>query len=279
MGHAKPSEVDSTAASSVKTKESKGFFWFVAHGEVIQGPYSTSELKKLVDNKKIPTQHYVWRDGFKEWRPLYGVEEFSRIKENDDLVYPTIAVPGNSVATLQQEKIEVKTVPIYKVRFNRSRWSDLKLSEIAFIFTATLAFTLGIITLSFNDFEKEWSQVWGKRVSAIPYVLGEANQEAIPLYMLDPLRSAPGLKHQENHFVITNFESDMNRGDPRQLNNMNVVSQMPREHFENLDWDKSHTYTRRVLATGIVDLKNPSDFHVEFPLSAYEPLLSNRLAK
>ncbi len=272
------------AAASVESAElntsktARGFFWFVAQGSLLKGPYSTTELKKLVDKKEISEKFFAWRDGYHEWRPIYGIEDF-KIDKAEDLVYPSVPVPGVHTPSVNplpiKEAHAPNKVPIYKVRFNRSRWSDLKKTEVVFLFLSSLVFTLAILIMAFHVFEKEWDAVWGKRASSILYSVGQA-PEALPTYLLGPLQSAPGLKHQDQHFIAIETESDMDRIDPLKFAGHTIESQIPTSAFENLKWDKSNTYIRRMKVQGYVDLKNPVPLHVEMPGSPFEPLLSPR---
>lgn len=259
-------------------KAARGFFWFVAQGSLLKGPYSTTELKKLVDKKEISEKFFAWRDGYHEWRPIYGIEDF-KLDKTEDLNYPSVPVPGvysPSATSLPNKEVSAPNkVPIYKVRFNRSRWSDLKKTEVVFLFSTSLVFTLAIVTMAFHFFEKEWDVVWGKRASSILYTVGQA-PDALPSYLLGPLQSAPGLQHQEEHFVALEAEADMDRFDPMKFAGHTLESQIPAGTFENLKWDKSHTYIRRMKVQGYVDLKNPAILHVEMPGSPFEPLLSPR---
>jgi len=262
--------------STVKT--ARGFFWFVAQGSLLKGPYSTTELKKLVDKKEISEKFFAWRDGYHEWRPIYGIEDF-KVDKAEDLVYPSVPVPGMHTPAVNplpaKEVHDPHKVPIYKVRFNRSRWSDLKKTEVVLLFLTSLVFTLSIVSMAFRYFEKEWDVVWGKRVSSILYNVGQA-PDALPSYLLGPLQSAPGLQHQEQHFVALEAEGDINRFDPMKFEGHTLESEIPAANFENLNWDKSHTYIRRMKVQGYVDLKNPAVLHVEMPGSPFEPLLSPR---
>ncbi|MEZ4813752.1 MAG: DUF4339 domain-containing protein [Bdellovibrionota bacterium] len=261
-------------------KKPHGYFWFVAQGTLLKGPYSTSELKKLIAKKEISEKFFAWRDGYHEWRPLYGIDEF-KLGVQEDLSYPSVPVPGTATHPSKQSQAEVsrqQKVPIYKVRFNRSRWSDLKKTEVVFLFLASLAFTMAILMLSLNVFEKQWESVWGKRTSGMLYSLGKV-PEALPSYLYEPVLTAPGLENQETHFVPVEIESDMDRFNTEHFRGRKIESHLAPEALETLAWDKSNTYIRRMRVQGYIDLKDPKALIVEVPGLPFEPVLSERIPK
>ncbi len=273
-------------AAAVENTSARGFFWFVAQGSLLKGPYSTTELKKLIDQKEIGEKFFAWRDGYREWRPLYGIEEF-KLEKNTEAFYPSVPVPGVHVpAPLSSDTSETshhhsqKNMAVYKVRFSRSRWSDLKKSEIFGFFLISLSFTFAVLYLSFTTFEKEWQQVWGRRSSAMLYSVG-SNFEALPLYMIDPLLSAPGLEHQAEHWIAVEQEANMDRYDPAKVAGIIFDDGMPMASKENLAWDKSNTYSRRILVRGALNIVAPTAekvIRVETQGLPYEPVFSPRLA-
>ena len=259
---------------------SQGFFWFIAQGTLLKGPYSTNELKKLIDKKEISEKFFAWRDGYKEWRPLYGVDELNLEKEVE-VSYPTVPVPGQSPAANMslQKKINQRQMPVFKVRFTRSRWSDLRKSEFFGIFLISISFTLCFLYLAFQAFEKEWSQVWGKRSSEMLYSVGNV-PDSLPTYMYDPLLSAPGLKTQEEHWVPVQVESGMDHYHPNKLAGMRIETHLPPEANQNLNWDKSNTYTRRMRVQGYMNLKALEPvIEIDQPGLPFEPVTSKRLLK
>lgn len=273
------SNAETSAVEKPVEKSGRGYFWFVAHGALLKGPYSTTELQKLINKKEVSEKFFAWRDGYREWRPLYGIEEFKSEKQGEDLGYPSVPVPGAPVAfTASSEHLVTKHVPVYKVRFNRSRWSDLKKTEVVFLFLASLVFTMAILTLAFNVFENEWNKVWGRRASGILYTVGNV-KESLPFYLIAPIQSAPGLQHQETHYIALDMEADMNRKDTSEFAGFKIKSESSKETYENMAWDKSNTYSRRMRVQGYIDLKNPAMIHIANPGSAFEPVQSTRLTE
>lgn len=252
----------------------KSFFWFVAHGSLLKGPYSTTELKRLADKKEVSEKSYVWRDGYREWRPFFGVEEFMGGKESSKShEYPSVPVPG---MRLTPPSLPVKA-PVYTVRFAQSRWSEFKKTEVLGFFLVSLAFTYAVLFMVGHYFEFEWDRVWGRRMSGTLYTLGKV-ETALPTYMMNPLLSAPGLAHVEEEWVPVELEGDINRQEALQIGAYKIETEMPPQVMQNLNWDKSFTYTRRVKVQGMLDLKNPTTIHVESPGLPFEPLLSKRRA-
>lgn len=282
MEQPKKEELALSATSDlVLEKTPRSFFWFVAQGAVLKGPYSTHELKSLVEKKELSEKLFAWRDGYHEWRPLYGIEEF-KTERVEDLSYPSVPVPGAHAPVLLPQYSDPRhpnKVPVYKVRYGKARWSDLKKTEVAVLFSISLVFTLMMLSLAFYVFEQEWQTVWGKRVSGMLYTVGQSTTPPLPSYLVEPIQSAPGLKHQEEHYVAVEIESDIGRYKSEQFAGHTLQSNLPKEALQNLDWDKSNTYTRRMRVQGVIDLKNPALLHVENPGLPFEPLLSRRLSK
>lgn len=279
MEQAKKSEEADALPGEGKRSNKRGFFWFVAKGETLQGPFSTVELTKLIQDDKISLKFFAWKDGFKEWRPIYGIEEFSSLQKGNEkgLNYPVLPTPGHATTPAIRKEQTPYQVPVYKVRFARSRFSDLRKSEILGIFFITLLFSFALLEFAFRTFEQQWEQVWGKRISGSLYRLG-FEETAVPMELVQPLLSAPGLKYQDENWMAVQMESNIDRQHPGMLDDFEIKLYMPPEFIvDNLDWDKSHAYTRRLKVQGFLNLKNPHSIEVEVPGLPFEPHNSKRI--
>jgi hypothetical protein len=256
---------------------SSGFFWFVAKGNLLKGPYSTHELKGLVESSEIPSKYYAWRDGFKEWRPIYGIHELASdsFKEPENLSYPLSPLPGAKNSALPTSQPVSDKAPLYKVRFSTSRFAQLDKKEIFGAFLFTLIFSLILVFYSFQSFENEWQRYWGKKVSGSLLQMGK-QEEALPLDLIQPLLTAPGLQYQEEHWVPVQMEESI-VANPDFIRQMKIESDLPlKDYVQGLSWDKTHTFIRRVKVEGLINLKDTRKIYIEQRGLPFEPLLSNR---
>jgi len=256
---------------------SSGFFWFVAKGNLLKGPYSTHELKGLVESSEIPSKYYAWRDGFKEWRPIYGIHELASdsFKEPETLSYPLSPLPGAKNSALPTSQPVSDKAPLYKVRFSTSRFAQLDKREIFGAFLFTLIFSLVLVVYSFQSFENQWQRYWGKKVSGSFLQMGK-QEEALTLDLIQPLLTAPGLQYQEEHWVPVQMEESI-VANPAFIRQMKIESDLPlKDYIQSLSWDKTHTFIRRVKLEGLLNLKDTSKIYVELRGLPYEPLLSKR---
>ncbi len=276
MGNAKRRVISHVPEQGVHfaSNSAESFFWFIAKGNLLKGPYSTHELKRLIESSEIPSKYYAWRDGFKEWRPIYGIHELltDSIKETDTLVYPLVPTPGSKV---KSEKNVVDKAPLYKVRFSTSRFAQLDKKEIFGAFVFTLLFSLSILFYSFHSFSDQWGRIWGKKLSGSLLQIGK-QEEALPLALIQPLLTAPGLKYQDEHWVPVQVEESVVQN-PAYIHQMKIESPLPlKDHIRSLSWDKTHTYARQVRVEGLVNLKDPGKIYIEQTGLPYESSLSKR---
>ncbi len=276
MGYAKRKVISHVPEQEVHfaSNSAEAFFWFVAKGNLLKGPYSTHELKGLIESSEIPSKYYAWRDGFKEWRPIYGIHELltDSIKETDTLVYPLVPTPGSKVT---REKPLVDKAPLYKVRFSTSRFAQLDKKEIFGVFLFTLLFSLSILFYSFHSFSDQWSRILGKKLSGSLLQIGKQEQP-LPLAFIQPLLTAPGLKYQDEHWVPVQVEESVAHN-PAYIHQMKIESPLPlNDHIRSLSWDKTHTYARQVRVEGLVNLKDPGKIYIEQRGLPYESSLSKR---
>lgn len=276
MGYAKRKVIshDPDVELQYRSHSVGAFFWFVAKGNLLKGPYSTHELKSLIQSSEIPPKYFAWRDGFKEWRPIYGIHELASdsIREPEPLIYPLIPTPGSKTII---DKPLVDKAPMYKVRFSTSRFAQLDKREIFGAFLFTLLFSLAIIFYSFHSFEEQWHRYWGKKVGGSLLQMGKENN-ALPLALVQPLLSAPGLQYQKEHWVPVQVEEGVAHN-PAYIHQMKIQSPLPLENYiQSLSWDKTHTYARQVRVEGMLNLKDPGKIFVEHLGLPYESVLSQR---
>ena len=276
MGYAKRKIISHAPELEVRPVPSSGeaFFWFVAKGSLLKGPYSTHELKGLIESSEIPSKYYAWRDGFKEWRPIYGIHELvtDSIKEPETLVYPLVPTPGSKPSS---EKPIFDKAPLYRVRFSTSRFAQLDKKEIFGAFLFTLIFSLSLIFYSFHSFNEQWERLWGKRISGSFLQIGK-QEEALPIALIQPILSAPGLQYQKEHWISVQVEESVSHN-PAYIHQMKIQSPLPlKEYIRSMSWDKTHTYARQVRVEGMVNLKDPGKIYIEHRGLPYESVLSKR---
>jgi hypothetical protein len=277
VGYAKRKVISHAPELEITTHSSSvgAFFWFVAKGNLLKGPYSTQELRNLIQSSEIPSKYFVWRDGFKEWRPIYGIHELvsDSVKEPEQLIYPLLPTPGSKSGS--ESKPVLDKAPMYKVRFSTSRFAQLDKREIFGAFLFTLLFSLVLIFYSFHSFEEQWHRFWGKKISGSLLQMGH-QKEVLPLALIQPLLSAPGLKYQEEHWISVEIEEGVAHN-PAYIHQLKIHSPLPLEdHIESLSWDKTHTYARQVRVEGLLNLKDPGKIFVEHLGLPYESILSER---
>jgi hypothetical protein len=234
-------------------------------------------LKGLIGSSEIPSKYYAWRDGFKEWRPIYGIHELASdsFKEPETLSYPLSPLPGAKNSTLPTSQPVSDKAPLYKVRFSTSRFAQLDKKEIFGAFLFTLIFSLILVFYSFQSFESQWQRYWGKKVSGSLLQMGK-QEEALPLDLIQPLLTAPGLKYQDEHWVPVQVEESVAHN-PAYIHQMKIESPLPlNDHIRSLSWDKTHTYARQVRVEGLVNLKDPGKIYIEQRGLPYESSLSKR---
>jgi hypothetical protein len=276
VGYAKRKIISHVPEGEVTlTSNSSGaFFWFVAKGNLLKGPYSTHELKGLIESSEIPSKYYAWRDGFKEWRPIYGIHELvtDSIKEPESLVYPLVPTPGSKIIS---DKPIVDKVPLYKVRFSTSRFAQLDKKEIFGVFLFTLLFSLSLVFYSFHSFNEQWERLWGKKISGSLLQIGK-QEEALPIAFIQPILSAPGLQYQKEHWISVQVEESVGHN-PGYIQHMKIQSPLPlKDQIQELSWDKTHTYARQVRVEGMVNLKDPGKIYIEHRGLPYKSVLYKR---
>jgi hypothetical protein len=50
--------------------------WFIYQNDTQTGPYTTSDISRLVASGQANTNTYVWQEKFTEWKPMNQVDEF-----------------------------------------------------------------------------------------------------------------------------------------------------------------------------------------------------------
>ena len=255
-----------TKPPAAVTPKARGFFWFVASGEILKGPYSTTELKKLIAQEQIPIQYFAWRDGFSEWRPLYGIAEFAPEKpEKKDPSYPRIPTPGKQRAPQNLQEKKAGEAPVYRVKFHASRMAGLRKSEVLGIFIITLIFSYAVLEFAVRRFEKQWDQRWGQKVSGFLQNVG-TQPDALPIEFYSSLLSAPGLQYEDEDWVPVSYEGAIARETSAHVGSFNVISSLPVDKLiENAAWDGTRVYERRARIEGLVNLKQNLEIRVELP--------------
>lgn len=287
MGQAKRLSEDAHLESSKRNSQAakkEEHLWFVARGYVLKGPYSTAELVKKINEEEISEKLFAWRDSYKEWRPLYSIDELKAELEKADnkkeasklvelFLYPTVPIPGSPVAVAeptegQATKKPLRDSKVIKVRFSNSKFASLKKSEAVSVFLFTLCFAYLIVLYSFDKFYDRFSTLWGARHSGELYQVGnfsdEEDKNTVPTSWWNPLLSAPGIRSDESHWVSAEVEGIMQRKDPSAFAGRHLEVPIPQsEYLENMNWDKEGIYQRQMKVQGFVDLKNPQRFVVE----------------
>lgn len=287
MGHAKKVSEEAplvetfakkTTASELKNES---YLWFVARGYVLKGPYSTRELVSKVAEEEISERVFAWRDSYKEWRPLYAIDELKdelkkaspskKINSEEELfLYPTVPIPGATqlLADQPKDKPSLRDKKVVRVRFNNSRLNSLKKSEVISVFLFALCFSYLILVYGFNKFYDRFMNLWGAKHSGELYTVGYfapgKEDEAFSEEMLKPLLSAPGLQAQDSHWVAVELESVMDKRDPATFSGHSLEIPIPKNEFlENMEWDKEKIYKRQMRVRGYIDLKNPQNIVVD----------------
>jgi hypothetical protein len=190
--------------------------WFIARGETLMGPFTANQIADKVSSREFSALDYCWRQGFSEWRPVNSVEEFDRRGKIKTLSpYPTVEIPGalnpkqfgtpnsanfNSAKTTLTKKVSHQKKDKIEITFAKVRRGPLSIYEWAGALVFCLLFSYLSVDFALNEVEKNlMSRFQFIRMGAmksdgfIPNE-GSPSGKVTPLWMWDPLLSAPGIK-------------------------------------------------------------------------------------
>lgn len=83
--------------------------WFLCISNEALGPFSTSLVAKLLQERRVTASDYAWADGLAGWTPLAECEEFQALLPGS----PSIPLPkGRTTATPAKPLKAVKAAPV-----------------------------------------------------------------------------------------------------------------------------------------------------------------------
>ena len=71
-------QMDVPGAGKVMPQKAETVYYAVIDGKQ-EGPYSITELSRLIADKKIVKETYIWKPGMKEWELAGNVDEVLRL--------------------------------------------------------------------------------------------------------------------------------------------------------------------------------------------------------
>ncbi len=221
-------------SGNAQAKNTKEFevqtYWFVARGDVLMGPFNSTQVADRLKTREFSAFDFCWREGFQEWRPVSSVDEFERRGKMKSLSpYPKIEIPsaptrfpsineissptpspvdqvpenlknsksrfrlvgGSSGNFVDREKSERRKI---EVSFSRVKKSPLSIYE----WTLALGLTLGFAFFTSQFALQEVENALNSRLRFIeagkPRVLGEftsPNEMTIPSSGFPPMAWTP----------------------------------------------------------------------------------------
>jgi hypothetical protein len=200
-------------------------FWFVAKEKLLTGPFTFEQLLEELASGHLDPGDYCWRQGFQEWRPLCGVEDFGfQAKPYVVRAYPVVPLPSarassdapgaKSSPTAQNNKAQVdahgalgsKTI---KVRLETQRRLQVGLWERVAMVVFAVCFA--------------WASTW--------VALSEVKESFTTLYqrhLVGQILSLGDTSHLEAVSEVVEVSEEVTARDPASLGTSSVT-----EHFWN----------------------------------------------
>ena len=210
--------------NSGERNEDDKLLWFVADGSELKGPFSTQDLKQKFLDQELGESAFLWRGGFREWRPLKSCYEI--VPESQHLAFPTVDVPYRDTF----QKSHLTTVPStyapprknVKLKLSRSRRPRMSAFHWFYLFLICVGFSYFTLYFVMEKITLEMNRRLLPREIAQAKKLGW-HENALPMYIYRPILS---LKHNqvvlEKGFPIV-YRNFINQGEPELQNDSLLV--------------------------------------------------------
>jgi len=184
--------------------------WFVARGDVMRGPYTTEQVNAGLKTKEIHFTDFCWKQGYKEWRPVWAVTDFERRGQLRRLpVYPSMPIPvpvqdekSTAASAVKAKSAAVRQEKNIKISFAKSPRQAISMYEWALAIILGIGLSYFCTQFALNEVQQ------GVLAKLQVSLLGRSqsvghSKHAVRPEVWSPLFSAPGFaemqKEQEFH--------------------------------------------------------------------------------
>jgi hypothetical protein len=118
-----PKPKPKVAAPPPPPQAAPAVLWFVFQNDTQTGPYSTSDVARLLSSNQIQSSAFVWQEKFTEWKPLNQVDDFKNVSPSANAA-PSTA--HSAAQTPEQKKAEERRTAPRKPLVAQTHLTNLK---------------------------------------------------------------------------------------------------------------------------------------------------------
>lgn len=190
--------------------------WFIARGPMMKGPFSQNTIQEMLRKKEVSIWDYCWSQGFKEWRPLFLVEDFDRRNRLQRLSpYPTVEPPASKVAFERRFRSQNKSAVAVVRKTSRT---SISLYEWGIAALLSLALGFFFSSIALEEVENQFAAKMAlSRLGEYQQLginpIADGQNLSVSIGFMDPILSAPGAVETPKDFLPVYTEDSLSMGE------------------------------------------------------------------